>query len=493
MSVHKKIAVAVAVFSALSFGVANAATLFLTSDVQQAAVGDTVNVNVRIASDQSVNAAQGTLYYPKDIFDVAAVSHTSSIFDIWLAPPTVNTTTGEIAFLGGSTNSFSGASLPVFTITFRARGTGKGDVGFKSAAVTAGDGTGANVLTSSAILSFAIGGSSGVGSSNATATQPVTVAVPKTPVPPPKQIVRIAAPATPTTTAPAAPILSVGLYPDPSGWYNAIGNFLVQWPLPADVTNVATALNQDPQFQPTVSEGLFDNKTFGAVTEGVWYLHVRFKNSVGWGSAAHYRIAIDTTPPFSFTAKSVEGPMTEISAPDLAFSTKDQPSGVAFYRILADGNAVGTTTDTSFTLPSLSFAAHNIVVQAVDYANNTTESRLSITVALPPFITIFGIKVTAGGFFGTIIAVIILGILIGWWLGRKAKSQRKNRAVIAGRDVMTAFGVIQKNIEKMLGYYNKGTLGESQSEDVKFLLQETKEQTDKMKRYVSENVEEIEQ
>src|SRR5271169_2759663 len=123
MSFYKKFIVAIAAFFALSVGIANAATLFLTSDVQQAVVGDTVNMNVRINSDKVVNAKQGTLYYPRDIFDVEQVTHINSIFNIWLTEPSVNTSTGEISFFGGSTNAFSGSSMPVFTVVFRARGT----------------------------------------------------------------------------------------------------------------------------------------------------------------------------------------------------------------------------------------------------------------------------------------------------------------------------------------------------------------------------------
>lgn len=470
-------ALAFAILSLFIFRTADAATLFLTSGAQKLSIGDTVGVDVRINSNQTVNAAQGVLYYPRDVFDVDQVVRTNSIFDIWLAAPAVNTSTGEVSFLGGSTNAFSGNSMEVFTVVFRARGMGSGTIGFRNAAVTAGDGTGANILSSSAALTLAVG-----------TTTPVASAAPA--VQPPKQITR---PPTPAAKAPVAPILSLGLYPDQGRWYNTIGNFLAQWQLPPDVSDVATAVNQNPKFDPTISEGLFDNKTFGAVTEGIWYLHVRFKNSIGWGPTVHYRIAIDTTPPFPFAAKSKEGSVIEISAPTLQFSTQDQPSGVALYRILTDGSVVGLTTSTSFASPSLSFGAHNIVVQAIDYAGNTTESRLSITVAMPPFLTVAGVKITASIFFGTIIVVIIIGILIGWWLGHRAKAQRKNRIVIAGRDVTTAFGAIQKNIEKLLGYYDDGSIGESQREEIKFLLKKTKEKTDKMKRYISENVEEIEQ
>ena len=472
-------------------GVAHAASMFFMSGVTNAAVGDTIDVSVRIDSQgQTVNAAQGTIEYPSSILQVVRVDHSNSVFNIWAQEPTVNTSTGEISFLGGSTNAFSGPSLYTLDITFTARGTGLATLNFGNAGVTAGDGTGANILSSSTPISFRIGGSNvsstatGATSTPANVLQTVVQQAPPAPV-------QIKRPVVPTTTVPLAPALSVSLYPDQAAWYNIISNFIVQWQLPADVTDVATAVNQNPQFDPTVSEGLFGSKTFPAVEEGIWYLHVRFRNSVGWGPTAHYRIAIDTTPPFPFSATLKEGTTTEISAPTVQFSAKDQPSGVAFYQILTDGNVVGTTTDISFTLPSLSFGQHPVVVQAVDYAGNITESRLTVTIAQPPFLTVGGIEITEEVFFGTILVVILIGILIGWWIGRKAKTQRKNRVIIAGRDVSTGFGAVEKNIDKLLDVCNNGS-GESQMTNIKFLLTGTKEEIEKMKHYVSENVEEIE-
>lgn len=460
---------------------ARAATLSFVSGTSSSSIGGTIDVSVRIDSQgQTVNAAQGTMLYPNNLLQVVSVNNSNSIFNIWAPQPSVNTSTGEISFLGGSTNSYSGSSLYVLDVTFIARAAGVATLNFSNAGVTAGDGTGANILSSSTPISFTIGGSGAVPASG-TSTQAILPA-----------LVQIKRAAIPTSTVPVAPVLTISLYPDQNAWYNTIADFLVQWQLPADVTDVATALNQDPQFNPIVSGGLFNNQTFGALSEGIWYLHVRFKNSVGWGPTIHYRIAIDTTPPLPFTAAIKEGSVTEITAPTVQFSTEDQPSGLAFYQIFADGNMVGSTTNASFTLPSLSFGAHDIVVQAVDSAGNITESRTSVTISPPPFLTVGDIKITEEIFFGTIIAVIIIGVLIGWWLGRKAKSQRKNRIIIAGRDVTTAFGVIQKNIDKLLGLYGDGSVGVSQGEDIAFLLKETKEQTEKMKRYVSENVEEIE-
>lgn len=461
---------------------AHAATLSLVSDVTSASIGDTVNVSVRIDSQgQTVNAVQGTIDYPTSILQIARVDRTNSVFNIWAQEPSVNTSTGEITFLGGGTNSFSGSSLYVLNITFTVHGTGLATLDFKDAGVTAGDGTGGNILSGSTGLSIRVGGS--------TAVAPVVAS--SSIIAPPPAPVQIKRPAVATTTVPVAPALSVNLYPDQSAWYGTVGNFLVQWQLPVDVTDIATAVDQNPQTVPTVSEGLFNNKTFGALKEGVWYLHVRFKNLAGWSPVTSYKISIDTTPPFPFSAKMKDGATTEIVAPTVQFSTQDQPSGVAYYQILSDGVAVGSTTDTSFMVPALSFGSHNIVVQAVDHAGNVTESRVAVTIVQPAFFTIGGVKITEAIFFETIIVVIIIGILIGWWIGRREKAQRKNRIIIAGRDVSVGFGMVEKNIDEMLSSSASGS-GESQMADIKFLLQETKGEIEKMKRYVSENVEEIE-
>jgi len=81
----------------------------------------------------------------------------------------------------------------------------------------------------------------------------------------------------------------------------------VNWDLPNDVTAVATEVDQHPDAVPAKSEGLFDNKTFSPLEDGVWYLHVQFKNSIGWGPTLHYRIGIDTAPPLGFSVTSPSG------------------------------------------------------------------------------------------------------------------------------------------------------------------------------------------
>lgn len=157
----KKILVSGAIAAiALSFGTAHAATMSFMSGTTNASIGDTIDASVRIDSQgQTVNAAQGTIQYPTSILQVTRVDHSNSVFNIWAQEPVVNSSTGEISFLGGSTNSFSGPSLYVLDIVFTVRGTGLATLNFANAGVTAGDGTGANILSGSTAIAFNIGGS----------------------------------------------------------------------------------------------------------------------------------------------------------------------------------------------------------------------------------------------------------------------------------------------------------------------------------------------
>ncbi len=470
----KTLLVSAAILGAISANAAFAATsLFMTSPVPSLSVGDTVTVEVRSGSDAVINAAQGTIRYPTDVLSVDSVSDANSIFNIWVSPPSVNTSTGAISFLGGSTNAFSGAALPVFSITFRARGAGAAAIQFQNAAVTAGDGTGANILSGSTPLSLTVLTPGAVAAATTTAAAP----------PPPKQITR---PAVPAAQLPIAPVLFVGLYPDPTGWYSTVSNFLVQWKLPSDVSAVATAVNQNPEFDPAVSEGLFDNKIFGEVEEGIWYLHVRFKNSAGWGPTAHYRIAIDEMPPNPFMVSIKEGTTTEIAAPTLQFSTQDQPSGVAFYRILADGVVVGTTTNTMFTLSSLAFGSHAIIVEAVDYAGNMTQSRLSIDIAQPPFLVIGGIRITQPIFFGTIIAVLVIGFLAGMFFWKKREEKLALRVAFTESETSKIFDLIEEDIDKLSEAHQTPPTA-----DDEYALSRLRENVKKMEVYLKRGIEKI--
>ena len=357
----KKILFCLAVVSAVFIGIdrASAASFTLTPERENFAIDEDFTVDLKIDSEGvGVNAAQGTVQFPADILEVKSVDRTGSVFNFWLQEPSFSNQQGTISFIGGSTSGFSGRSLQVMKIVFHVKGAGTAPVTVVDGAITASDGSGTNVL---------IGGQ-GIEIVSSARAFPVTTITP---------IVR-----EPTISGvlPEKPQITVPLYPDPAGWYNISSRFLVQWKLPSDIVNVSTMLDKNPESTPTKGEGLFDNKTFDAIGNGIWYLHVQFKNNVGWGEVTHYRIAIDTTPPLPFTVDFSSGPSSSNPAPIASFSTSDNPSGVDGYSVqIGDADPIPTMEGT-LKLPLQAPAKHVVRVIARDRAGNTTDTTSEIEI-----------------------------------------------------------------------------------------------------------------
>lgn len=358
---------------------AEAASLFLVPSTGEFRTGSTITVDLKIDSEGSgLNAAQATLRFPKETLQVTAVEKTNSAFSFWLEEPTYSNEDGVISFTGGTPYGISGASIQVLKITFTSKGSGTAPITIVDAAVTASDGSGTNLLSKTGSASFTI---------SPTAALPTpttgTAAVPAIPVP--KQIVREAAPA---SGLPIKPTIMVPLYPDGTEWYNATNVFNTRWTLPPDVSGVAAVLNKQPGFTPGESEGLFENKSFPALSDGIWYLHIRFKNNIGWGPVAHHRIAIDTQPPLPFELTSLEGDKSDTPSITLNFKTSDALSGLREYHIKINGNEwrvipVQNFTG-SYTVPVENPGKHRIVVMAHDLAGNGVENSIEQeTIPLP--------------------------------------------------------------------------------------------------------------
>ncbi|MBI3634214.1 MAG: hypothetical protein HY228_01185 [Candidatus Yonathbacteria bacterium] len=194
---------------------------------------------------------------------------------------------------------------------------------------------------------------------------------------PPQQIVREAIPA---ETSPQSPTLRVPLYPNSTEWYNLSNIFTANWDLPRDTISVSTAINKQPNFAPSVSEGLFDNKTFAALSDGIWYLHLRLHNELGWSATTHYRIAVDTKAPLPFEITSLENIATDNPTPTFQFKTNDTLSGIKEYQAKIDTNDWMVIPAKDFkgmyTLPLQSPGKHQLTIKAVDQANNSIENSL---------------------------------------------------------------------------------------------------------------------
>jgi hypothetical protein len=369
---------------------AHAATMYLVPSTQSVGVGQEFTVDVKIDTNDastSINAAQATIQFPIGILDAVSVNTQSSALGFWLTGPTISNNNGTIQFIGGAIKGIAGSSLEVIQVTFKATGIGSANIAITNAATTAADGKGTNVLA-------------GVqGASVAVETSVLTVPEfgDTTSTEEPAQVNRTAIAA---SGLPATPTLRVPLYPDQSRWYNQVGDTIVLWDVPADVTQVSASLSHaESNVLGTPETTLSDGEDFGVLQDGIWYITVRFKNNIGWGPPAFYKISLDTVPPLPFDI-NIENAGTDNPSPTIQFETSDSLSGIAGYVISVDGAQVAETTSTTMTLPPQLPGTHALVVSADDLAGNSVQDSISFQILpLPtPQITFVEPSVPQGQF-----------------------------------------------------------------------------------------------
>lgn len=545
----------------------HAATLNLLTEKDTYKIGDTFILDVKIDSeDQGINGAQATISFDGTMFEATKIDKSDSIFDFWLANPTI--ATDRVNFIAAATTGFNGKSLEALRITFKTKSAGKSDITITDAAITASDGSGTNVLSKTNNVSISIATTAG-----------------KTA---PTQITRVAETA---VGLPAKPDILVPFYPDPKKWNNVSDKFFVSWKLPSDVTDVAAIIDKNSTAFPTKSDGLFTTEQFGTLSDGINFLHVRFKNNIGWGPVANYQIAIDTQPPHSFTLSSDEGLKTEIPTPTLHAITTDALSGIKEFVVRIDGTEAMRIASSSFNgtikLPQQKPGTHRVVVSVFDNAGNSSESSISIEIqpiaspvitfvtkdvfygenklaingtSIPnikislalkdkfdsiisstqvtsdssgnwsgifndplkkgtytieataqdergassllvtsetisvkekPILTLGGIEITQFWFFIGLILIIVAAFLIGWFSYSMWKKQVGRKIVIAQRDALNVFAMMEKDIEKLLKNYVDGVIDNREASEMEYLLKKMKENIAKTKKYIIENINQI--
>lgn len=370
-----KIVMSAAVFFGLNLflaGSVQAATLYMVPKIGDLKAGQdfTVEIMVNTGGD-SFNAAQATIQFPKDLLQVTSIdnSASASIFNFWLEGPTFSNENGRIHFIGGTTNGISGRAIPLLKINFQAKNSGEAPLQFTDSAITAADGSGSNILTNMEVASFRIAAEAAPGTTPAPAPTP---GVSPATTPQPVLITR-----TPTVAAgaPSKPQIKVSLYPDQDSWYNISSEFLVSWNLPSDISGVATRLDTSATFSGTASEGLFESKIFPAIMEdGIWYLHVRFKNNIGWGPVTNYKIKLDTRPSSYFKVEFLTGGVkSDNPTPKIRFVSSDGVSGINHYQVEIDNSSYADIKDGNFQMPPQAPGVHKLKVKIFDNAGNFIE------------------------------------------------------------------------------------------------------------------------
>ena len=345
----------------LSFNKVNAATLELALEKDiTSAQSDIVVLVTMNTEDQDVNTAQATISFPSSLLEVTKIDKTDSVLSFWLQEPIYDNSKGTINFIGGSTSGFKGPSLKIMKIDFKVKGSGSGRLGITNGAITASDGTGTNVYNTAKGLDITIPTTADFQAVKVErATQAITLA---------KKL-------------PAIPSVDVPFYPDPTKWNNRSSSFQAKWSIGSDIIKAGIALDKSPSTVPLASaEALTGMKVFPALADGVWYLHLRLSNNVGWSPVLHYRIALDTTPPSSFNITSIDTFKTINSKPTINYKSSDLVSGINNYVIKLDGVIVVTTNKNTYQFSPLLPGVHSLVVEAIDNTNNSTSETQSLEI-----------------------------------------------------------------------------------------------------------------
>ncbi len=320
---------------------------------------------------KSVNAVEAKMTFDNTKLSVTGVSKTGSVFSLWTTEPTFSNSAGTIDFGGGSPSPFSTKST-LMTITFKVLGEGTGKVSVASASVLAADGLGTDVYTGSTGATYTL--------SAAAVAQPVEEE--------PEKKVEEPEDADATITfgdPPRAPEAGSTVFLDPEIWYaTKVGVFT--WEVPFDVDVMALDISTSSEYEPkTVYDPPIDQLSLGEdlLSDGVQYLTMQYKNTVGWGAILHRKLMIDTTPPEKF-AVNVRAGNSASAFPLLTFDAHDETSGILKYEMsIADGEPVLITPDEAkigYLLKDLVDGTYTINVTAYDFAGNKMESSSAVLI-----------------------------------------------------------------------------------------------------------------
>ncbi|MFC1678140.1 cohesin domain-containing protein [Patescibacteria group bacterium] len=337
------------------------ASLYFAPGAGTYVIGSSFKVSVKVNSGgEVINAAEGAISYDTNLLEATGISKGGSIFPYWTTEPSYSG--GSISFGGGlPPPAFNGSAGHIITITFRAKKAGSASVRFTSGAALAHDGKGTNILASMGSASYTI-------SPQVEAPKPGDKPGPTQPQEVEQEYNK--------------PEIKSSTHPDPNKWYKT--NLVkFNWELEDTVTGVSISFDQEPNTDPgPVSDGKFSEKEYLDTEDGVWYLHLKFKDARRWGTIAHFRVMIDTRPPLPFDVQVKEVGVGEW--PILSFETTDEDSGLKEYEViigsLEEKSHIVEKDIASLEVQDLEVGEHIAMVKAIDNAGNETYSKVTFTI-----------------------------------------------------------------------------------------------------------------
>lgn len=315
------------------FNKAAATTLEARPSVIVRSAGETFTVSLYLTtSGTAVNAVSGALVFPQDIVDFVSVSRDGSVVSIWPEEPVYKdlSDTGSVNFEGVILGGFSGKEGKIASVVLRAKKPGVADLKITEASVLANDGLGTNLLAT--IIP---------------STLTIRAKLPEAAVP---------------------KIISV-THPNQAGWY-AKSNATFTWTVPKDVSFVAHVFDAIPDTIPSEGGPGVSTYTTSMLSDGIWYMHVRFKDAKGiFGPTSHYKIQIDTARPENITVQEVDAASeTTLGTKYFALDAFDALSGIARYEISIDDTKVDDVSVSNKVIRSVTgLRPGNRVLKVVSY------------------------------------------------------------------------------------------------------------------------------
>jgi hypothetical protein len=351
-----------------------AADLRVSVSKSEVVVGELISARILVSTpDQAANALSGVLSFNPSKLQVVSLSKAGSVVNLWVTEPDFSNAKGQVSFEGAILNpGFTGSSGSVLTINFKAKETGVATLSFANGSVLANDGSGTSILNKLGQATLSI-------KALAPKIEPV---IPEEAVEPPVP----ASVAKVSTTVPGAPVISSPTHFDQTKWYS--NRFpKLSWTLPDDVTDVSFLLNDEKTSNPgTKSDGLFNDYTAdNEVPDGLWYFHLRFKNSKGWGPVSHFTLNIDGTPPNRLEVE--EKTLDDLNyKTSFIFDGSDELSGLSQYEFIVDNlkpEIILADKAHLYETPALSSGNHTLTIRAVDQAGNSLEKKVNFDIISP--------------------------------------------------------------------------------------------------------------
>jgi hypothetical protein len=350
----------IATFSFLTLYLqANSASISLLPASGLYTVGQNIPITMYVTGNsEAINAVSGQLSFSKDMLQISSIVKDGSIIKLWAEEPTFSNKAGTINLAGVVFNGFNNAKGKIVTINFTAKRTGQASVLFSSGSVLANDGEATNVLEdlNGASLTIAEGDKNPKPS-----TSPSTNAL-----------------------TPTAPIITSATHPNTDSWYTAI-TATFAWDPPSDVVDVRGSLDAIPNSVPTETYGTgIKTRTINIPSDGVYYFHLQYKNTLGWGAITHYPVKLDTVRPEVLSIKLIGDKEKLRALPSFIINAKDKTSGIASFGMKLDYEDVVSIApqgeDTIYTISGIAPGKHTLIVRALDKAGNATMDSIDFEV-----------------------------------------------------------------------------------------------------------------